>query len=183
MKRSKFTISYLSTGEYEKSPNGNLIQTSISLQLPHWREANREYDIYNNLIDKRDWSYIKRIVLNLGQCLTDLFGANYTKPINKKKTPSLMDYINTIYPDEYGWNLKIEEPELYYKLTELDCFHKDLCKHFDRSKISKLEDTTMEKLNQFMETTREAFIWFMRKKNNGVITDDMIKELQKVYIK
>jgi hypothetical protein len=148
----------------------------INPQLHFWKDAKKEYKEYLDLIvndekHSKDWVYPLSIILKLGISLTALFGANYTSKTNED-TPSLLKFVNDILP----WKLEKENPALYDDLLELDEAHKNLCKHYDRRKISELENIKIDDLKKYMDTTKEVWKWYMKNNNNGIITPEMVEE-------
>lgn len=180
--KNKFITAQLSTAAGETGSDMWESQYVVNPQLKYWIDAKEEYEKYNSLLEKKeipqeDWSFIASIVLKLGDSLTVLFGANHAGQ-QGKNTPALKTFIDTILP----WKLEKEDPDLYEQFKKLDEFHKDVCKHFDRSKIHIINKTTIDDLNQYMETTRKIWLWFIRKHTNGVIITEVEKEFSKEYL-
>jgi hypothetical protein len=176
----EFKIAQASTEAGETfNPDSRRSQYVINAQIKFWKDAKKEYEEYQKLLKQKiippeDWSYALSIILKLGISLTVLFGANYeSKP--GEFTPALKNHI-------LKWKLEEEDKNLYDEFVELDEFHKNISKHFDISKVPILEKTSLDDLNKYMETTRKIWLWFLRKKTNGVIDPEVEKEFTKKYV-
>lgn len=112
----------------------------------------------------------------LGDSLTYLFGANYT---NGTRTPYLKYMVDKIFP-ERGWNLQSDNLNLYNRFCEMEKFHKNVCKHFDRSKITEAKNLTKQKLEQYMKTTCEIWMWFLNKFYHGNIPNGQLVEFKNI---
>ena len=99
----------------------------------------------------------------LNLCLPSLFPGTFS---------NLLKFVKSILP----WKLEKENPDLYSDFLELDNDHKNLCKHYDRSKITKLDNIKIDNLKKHMETTKEIWKWYMKNANNGTLTPEMEKD-------
>lgn len=46
-------------------------------------------------------------------------------------------------------------------------YYQELIKHFEEKKFTDAQTITLEKLGEFMEITRQTWIWFIQKYNNS----------------
>jgi len=154
------------------SPNKQGKRTS-NIQLKSWIDAKHKYaKIKENNNQTLDDMIL--IVNLLGDSLTYLFGANYN---TVNRTPPLKDMVDKSFPSR-GWDLKSDNLDLYNRFCELDEFHKDVSKHFSRSKILKAANLTEQKLEQQMKTTCEIWIWFLNKYYSGNIPPGQLVEFK-----
>lgn len=145
-----------------------------NLQLNAWINAR---DKYKQIKDNENPNLDDMILTAnlLGDSLTYLFGTNYN--INSK-TPALKTLIEKFYPEDRDWNLKSDDINLYEHFIELDEFHKDITKHFNRTKTAKANELTKKKLEIFVETTKEIWIWFLKKYFNDDIPSEQLTEFE-----
>ena len=168
MKDLEFITAQLSTSAGDKIHlDSKHHQYIINPQLHFWKDAKKEYKAYLDLVADdekhlKDWAYPLSIILKLGISLTVLFGAGHTSKVNEN-TPALLKFINDILP----WKLSEQNPALYDDFLKLDEAHKNLCKHYDRSKITELENIKIDILRKYMETTKEIWKWYMKSNYSG----------------
>jgi hypothetical protein len=144
---------------------------TINLQLTSWKNAKKIYfKIKGENAPKLE--EMISVVNHLGNSLTYLFGANY---MEEGHTPSLKKMIDEICPKK-GLDLKSDNPDLYKRFCELDEVHKSVSKHFSRGKIPEAKKITKQILNEYMETTRKIWIWFLDKKFEGNIPPEQLTE-------
>ena len=175
----KLDIGYLATASWTVDSSGIMKRTDcVNTQLDAWIDAKSKY--YDLLNRDYNWGDFKLIISKLGDSLTDLFGINYND--NSNYTPPLLAYINKIFPNEFGWNLEKDNPQLYLDFLKLDNFHKDKCKHYDINKVPELEKLHLDDLKRFMETTRQVWLWFFNKKFGRIIPVELLKEFGEKYI-
>jgi hypothetical protein len=184
MKDLEYITAQLSTSAGDIiQPDSKHHKYVINPQLHFWKDAKKEYKAYLDLIvndekHEKDWAYPLSIILKLGISLTVLFGAGYTSKIDED-TPSLLKFIKCILP----WDLKEQNPILYNDFLKLDKAHKNLCKHYDRRKITELENIKVDILRKYMETTKEIWKWYMKNNNNGILTPEMEEEFLDNFLK
>lgn len=144
---------------------------TINLQLKSWIDAKRKYvKIKGKNVPEIDDMIL--VVNLLGDSLTYLFGANYNKGGD---TPTLKKMVDKVCPEK-GWDLNSDDPNLYKRFCELDEIHKNVSKHFSRYKIPEARKLTRKMLDEYMETTREIWIWFLAKKFKGNIPPEQLTE-------
>lgn len=154
-----FGVSSSSAGQINKDG-----KKCVNLQLAAWKDAKEKYfDILNK--NQFDIAQVKLIIQNLGQSLCDLFGANYNKP---GRTPYLKDYIDKILPTEKTWDLKTDNLRLYNNFLKLNDYYTDKTKHYDANKNSFFINFTINDLKEMMETTKNIWLWFIKKQNNNI---------------
>lgn len=163
---------------YMASASTNPCETQrlSNLQLKSWMDAKEKYNklIKGNSNPASDDMIL--IVNLLGDSLTYLFGANYNQG---ERTPTLRYFIDKIFPDR-EWDLESDNPNLYSRFCDLDEFHKDVSKHFSRNKIPKTMTLTKQKLEEYMYTTKDIWLWFMDKHYSGKIPEDQLLEFNDI---
>ncbi|NQT57425.1 MAG: hypothetical protein HQ557_00440 [Bacteroidetes bacterium] len=133
-------------------------------QLFFWMKAKDEYKKAKSEGRKLSPDEAIFITNSLGASLSFLFGRSYTGSDNGY-TPSLAKLVEANLSDK-DFNLERNDPELYANFNDLNGFYNDCTKHHDRTKIKKIEDLNDDKVEQFLETTRCIWIWFLLKKLN-----------------
>ncbi len=170
---------------------------------PHiafWRRSVWYYAVLERAIQEADYRpFIEDyalIISDLGMCLTILFGRNWTKNLKEqyehktgktlKKTPRLIPLLRDFYPKaNEDWDIKKEKP-LYKALTDfIGKFYNDIVKHFEAEKFEKALEIDLNRLTHFMEITRQAWFWLMKKKHNKVFAegscDPYFKDFTRTY--
>jgi hypothetical protein len=127
-----------------------------------------------------DWNYkVEELLLILNllcSSLEALAGVNIKSP-KKDRTPPLLEmYKDTLITDK-GWDLPKERPDLFAKLKEMDQFHKNLCKHINISSSRKvlLKQIIYQKIQDFIETTKNIWLWILDKKFKGNIPESQLE--------
>jgi len=150
--------------------------TVCNLQLKAWIDARDKY----KKIKENENPNLDDMILTvniLGNSLTYLFGTNYNK---RHETPALKYLIDTFYPNDRHWELKSDNIDLYNSFIELDKYHKDITKHFNKTKTATATELTKKKLEIFVETTKEIWIWFLGKFFDGDIPKEQLAEFENV---
>ena len=85
-------------------------------------------------------------------------------------------YKETLIKDK-GWDLPKERPGLYAKLEEMDRFQKNLCKHINISSSRKtlLKQISYEKIQDFIDATKNIWLWILDKKFNRNIPESQLE--------
>lgn len=146
----------------------------INIQLEFLKDAMSKYAE----IEKDNAPNLAKMistVKQLGDSLTSLFGANYSVPGD---TPTLRRMVDTILPGS-GFDLQSDNPDLFKRFLDLDDFHKDVTKHFGRTKIPKATTLTKQKLNEYRDTTLDVWMWYLDKHFSGNIPSDQLLEFKK----
>ena len=146
----------------------------FNLQLRYWVEARMKFQ---NLYDGNYKVEELLIILNLlCSSLEALAGVNI-KPPKDDLTPSLIKMYKVTLITDKGWDLLKEKPNLFDKLIEMDQFHKNLCKHINISSSRKalLRQISYEKTQDFIETTKNIWLWILDKKFKGNIPDSQLE--------
>ena len=150
--------------------------TDANPQLYYWKEAKNRYFEKVKAVDKPALDDLLFIVNCLGVSLSNLFGRHY--PGNEKgHTPPLLKLIDSYFPSQ-GIVLKDDDPIIYNHFAELNIFYCDATKHPDRSKESKIINLSKLKVEQFLETTRQIWLWFGKRKYGALLSDDALKEFK-----
>lgn len=151
----------------------------FNLQLRYWVEARMKFQNLNEANYKVEELLI---ILNLlCSSLETLAGVNI-KPPKDDRTPSLIKmYKETLITDK-GWDLPKERPDLFTRLKEMDQFHKNLCKHINISSSRKalLRQINYEKIQDFIETTKNIWLWVLDKKFKRNIPESQLGFLNKI---
>ena len=150
--------------------------TDANPQLYYWREAINRYFKKVKSFEKPALDDLLFIVNCLGNSLSNLFGRHY--PGNEKgHTPPLLTFIDSFFPSQ-GIVLKDDDLKTYKHFIELNIFYCDATKHPDRSKESKIINLSKLKVEQFLETTRQIWLWFGKKKYGSPLSSEAIKEFE-----
>lgn len=136
----------------------------FNLQLRYWIEALMKFQ---NLYDGNFKVEELLLILDLlCHSLETLAGVNINTP-TKDRTPPLMILYKKTLKNDKEWDSSQEKPFLFKNLEEMDNFHKNLCKHINRSDSRKelLKQVSYEKIRKYMETTKEIWLWILNKSN------------------
>ncbi|SNQ61024.1 hypothetical protein [Candidatus Methanoperedens nitratireducens] len=151
-KRNNTEFAILASASPSLSPKHPVV---VNLQLDYWIDAVNEYKkIKEN--NNPNLSYMIKTVNLLGSSLSNLFGANYHTINKRKETPSLK-----ILVEKAG--LKTDSRDLYERFLRFNQFYNDVAKHFSSIKIDKAKDLDMNNLKEYMEITRDVWIWYFSK--------------------
>lgn len=145
----------------------------FNLQLRYWVEAMEKVQ---NLSSGNFKIEELLLILNLLCCsLETLAGVNIEPPVDNR-TPSLMAMYKHTLKSEKGWNLELEKPDLFTSLNEMDHIHKNLCKHINISNSRKdlLKQISYEKVQSYIEVTRNIWLWILNKAFNGNIPEHQL---------
>jgi hypothetical protein len=162
------------SGGLTQSTMDSETRSVINFQLAFWKDAKEKY---NQRIKNNNTPLLSDMVLvisSLFLSLTFLFGVNFQKRVGNISTPSLISLINS-------WHLGKDNSDLYRRFCEINSFFKINIRHTDYDKISSnVIVLTKEKLERFYETTRELWVWFIKKYcekyNNGNVPPELLIE-------
>jgi len=146
----------------------------FNLQLRYWVEARMKFQ---NLYEGNYKIEELLIILNLlCSSLETLAGVNI-KPPKDDHTPSLIKMYKETLTSDRSWDLPKGKPDLFEKLKEMDRFHKNLCKHINisSSRNALLKQISYEKLQDFVEATKNIWLWILEKKFKGNIPESQIE--------
>lgn len=169
-----FYIAELSTGQidyvddyYEKVKTNKI----FNLQLRYWTESLYKFQ-------KLDEShFILEEALLIINCLCNsletLAGVNIN-PVDY--TPPLVKMYEETLKKDKGWDFTSDKPKLLEKLKEMDNYHKNICKHINKSNFKRemLKEINYEKLEDYMSVTQEIWLWVLTKAFNGNIPKDQL---------
>ena len=146
---------------------------TFNLQLRYWVEAlEKDQRLYPGHFKVEELLLILNL---LCMSLETLAGVNI-KPPTDDYTPPLMTMYRHTLKDEKGWNLELEKPDLFAGLNEMDHLHKNLCKHINisRSRKDLLKKISYEKVQSFIEVTRNIWLWILDKAFKGNIPEHQL---------
>lgn len=89
----------------------------------------------------------------------------------KSWTPPLLD----LYSGD-AWDLRSERPDLYKALEDLNSDYNKLSKHMNKSRVELLKDISYEKLQRFMDSTREIWKWVINKEGMSGDVESLFDE-------
>jgi len=146
----------------------------FNLQLRYWIEARMKFQ---NLYDGNYKVEELLIILNLSCCSLETLAGVNIKPPKKDFTPPLTTMYKETLKADKGWDLLKEKPDLFAKLEEMDQFHKNLCKHINISSSRKalLKQISYEKIQDFIEATKNIWLWILDKKFKGNIPESQLE--------
>ncbi|MDH5467474.1 MAG: hypothetical protein OEY25_08660 [Candidatus Aminicenantes bacterium] len=145
----------------------------VNLQLRYWVEALNRFQKTNE-----DCNEVEEFILILNllcSSLETLAGVNIN-PTPDNYTPPLIKLYEERLIEDKKWNLKLEKPNLFKVLKEMDEYQKNLCKHLQKSHHRKelLKQINYEKIRKYMRTTKEIWLWILDKKFKGNIHRDQL---------
>jgi hypothetical protein len=145
----------------------------FNLQLRYWVEAREKAQ---NLYPGNFKVEELLLILNLLCCSLETLAGVNIKPPEKNFTPSLMTMYRCTLKNEKGWNLEQEKPDLFNNLKEMDNLHNKLCKHINISDSRKelLKQISYEKIQGYIDATRNIWLWVLNKGFNGNIPESQL---------
>lgn len=172
--REFFYIAELASGELDYI--GDYYETAkkdkiFNLQLRYWAEALAKFQkLYddNFILDEA------LIIINcLCGSLETLAGVNI-KPV--EHTPSLVRMYEVTLKLDKGWDLKVENADLFEKLKEMDNYHKNICKHINKGNFRRemLGEINYRKIKEYMGVTQEIWLWVLNKAFSNKIPENQI---------
>ena len=141
----------------------------INLQLRYWTEAMEKFQQL-----KEDEFIIEEgvLIINLlANSLSTLAGLNVEG----------QHYLMTLY-DKGDWNLKLEHPEWYKKLEELNSNYNKLSKHINWKRIELLKEIDYKKISEYMDLTQKIWVWALNKQYSGNIPDDQLYYFGHIFL-
>ena len=146
----------------------------FNLQLRYWVEAQMKFQ---NLYPGNYKVEELLIILNLlCSSLETLAGVNIKPPKSNHTPPLITMYKDTLRKDK-ACDLPKERPDLFAKLDDMDKFHKNLCKHINISSSRKalLKQISYEEIQDFIEATKNIWLWILDKKFKGNIPESQLE--------
>jgi len=113
------------------------------------------------------------IINMLCSSLDALAGANINPRVH---TPPLMKLYSETLKSDKGWDLPTDKAKVYKILKEMGDDYKNLTKHLNKSEPRKelLKKINYKKLCEYMDTTKEIWLWVLGKKFKGNIPKDQL---------
>jgi len=146
----------------------------FNLQLRYWIEAlNKFQQIYYGHYKVEELLLILNLLCN---SLETLAGVNIRPPAKDYTPPLMILYKDSLRIDN-RWDLRLEKPDLFKNLEEMDNFHKNLCKHIHKSNSRKdlLKQINHERIRKYIRTTKEIWLWILNKKFKGNIPKNQLQ--------
>ncbi len=136
----------------------NLCMGLVKLFGMHWTPEVKQK--YNN---ERDRLLTDRFQ---ARSPTDRELKDFTKeyPETKKGgTFTLYTMVRVGYVLGKSWDLRDDDNELYCRFRKLNAYYTDISKHFERKKVDKAVAAVQKDIQEYMDTTKAVFRWFMAK--------------------
>jgi len=163
---------YTYIGAYYEMIKSN--EQVFNLQLRYWIEAKNRFEGLNGNFVLEEALLIIKLLCG---SLEALAGVNINPPKNDY-TPPLDKLFEETLKNNKGWDICSEKPELFTKLVSMDKYNKNLCKHLHKGRKDLLKEINYEKLNEYMKTTQEIWLWVLDKKYHGNIPEDQLQFLK-----
>jgi len=142
----------------------------VNIQLRYWVEAvEKFYRLDKNQYNENTIEEGVFIINLLANSLSVLGGMNVKS--EKSRTPPLLD----LYSGD-AWDLRSERPDLYKALEDLNSDYNKLSKHMNKSRVELLKDISYEKLQRFMDSTREIWKWVLSKEGMSGDVESLFDE-------
>ena len=140
----------------------------INLQLRYWTEALEKFQE----LDEEGFIVEEGVlIINLlANSLSTLAG------LNQDGRHYLMD----LY-DKDNWNLKLEHPEWYEKLGDLNSDYNKLAKHINWDRVDLLRILNYKKVSEYMDLTQKVWVWVLGKQYKGNIPDDQLYHFRDIF--
>lgn len=144
---------------------------TFNLQLRYWVEALCKFENLNEGNFKAEELVL--VLNSLCNSLETLAGVNI-KPTKGDYTPSLTILYSKTLKEQKGWDLIREKPRLFAELQEMIKYHNNICKHLNKSSSRKelLKTIDYKKIQRYMKTTQEIWLWILKKGFKGKIPEE-----------
>lgn len=93
------------------------------------------------------------------------------------QTPSLWRLYHETLPREKQWNIFLDRNDLESDFNTMVRFQNNLCKHINRSESRQrmlndfAQEVDYQKLQRYMDVTKEIWKWILNKRFNGEVPD------------